>query len=264
MSDWKTALERPSPIPTAPPVSSDCHTLEESVAFAPRRRPWYPQLIVLDDHCSDTGEIIRLRKDLFSLGRVGCDLSFPAEGLMSGQHAKISLQEIAANHWEWILEDSASRNGVFVRQGEFPLLPGNELLIGGTKIIVHGDRKLNRISTEPVPSLSAYVGDVDRIRNTPELEICSYLFSQEPSIVALKGKRLQLGRHAEGAANFAVDPFVEPLHASVQKIDSHSWKIVDEKSLNGIWVRVRRAVLSQATSFILGEQRFRFVLFDRH
>ncbi len=264
MKDWKTAIERPTPVPPPPPANAEFYTLEESVAFAPRRRPWYPQLIIVDDHSAESGEVIRLRKDSFSLGRAGCDLSFPAEGLMSGTHAKISHQEIAANHWEWVLEDSTSRNGVFVRQAEFPLLPGNEFLLGGTKVMVHGDCNLNRKLTEPSPSLSAFVGDLDQIRTKPELEICSYLFSQDSLNVPLKGKRLQLGRHAEGAAAFGVDPFVEPVHATVQKIDSHSWKIVDQKSLNGIWIRVRRAVLSQSTSFILGEQRFHFVLFDRN
>lgn len=254
MSDWKTAIEQ---------LTSESRTMEESIAFSPRRRPWYPHLIIMDDHTSDSGEVVRLRKDSFSLGRVGCDLSFPAEGLMSGTHAKISLQEIADNQWEWVLEDASSGNGVYVRQTEFPLLPGNEFLLGGTKVVVHGDPHLRRKSTEPALHLSAYTGKMDLIRKQPELEICSYLFSQEASSIPLKGKRLQLGRHAEGAASLAIDPFVEPIHATVEKTDSQSWKIVDEKSLNGTWIRVRRAVLSQTTSFILGEQRFRFFNFDR-
>ena len=263
MSDWKTAIERPTPLRSPSPANSEGNTLEESVAFAPRRRPWYPQLSILDDHSTEAGEIVRLRKDSFTLGRAACDLSFPAEGLMSGTHARISLQEIAANHWEWVLEDMSSRNGVFLRQVEFPLLPGNEFLLGGTKVMVHGDCQLNRKSNEPIPFWSAFEADLERIRSKPELEICSYLFSQESHTVQLKGRRLQLGRHAEGATAFAVDPFVEPVHATVQKTESHSWKIIDQKSLNGIWVRVRRAVLSQTTSFILGEQRFRFTLLDR-
>jgi pSer/pThr/pTyr-binding forkhead associated (FHA) protein len=262
MSDWETAIEQP--VPSPPPASEECHTLEESIAFAPRRRPWYPHLIILDDHSSDSGEVVRFRKDAFTLGRVDCDLSFPAEALMSGTHAKVSLQEISPKHWDWVLEDLSSRNGVFVRQTEFPLRPGNEFLIGGTKVIVHGDSQLARNAVEPIPSYSAYEAEAGQIRNRSELEICPYLFSQEATIVPLRAKRIQLGRNGEGAISLAVDPFVEPLHALIQKTDSHSWKIVDQKSLNGIWVRVRRAVLSQTTSFILGEQRFRFTLFDRN
>ena len=72
--------------------------MEESIGFSPRRRPWYPQLIILDDHSSEEGEVIRLRRSTFTFGRSGCDFSFPAEGLMSGIHARISLQEISANH----------------------------------------------------------------------------------------------------------------------------------------------------------------------
>jgi hypothetical protein len=272
MSNWKTAIERQAPTPppvsiqapASPPGSAECHTMEESIGFSPRRRPWYPQLVILDDHSSEEGEVIRLRRSAFTFGRSGCDFSFPAEGLMSGIHARISLQEISANHWEWVLDDLDSRNGVFVRQAEFPLFPGNEFLMGGTKILVHGDHQLNRKLSEPSPILSAFVSDLDQIQSKPAIEICSYLFSQDSLMVPLKGKRVQIGRHAEGAVPLSVDPFVEPVHATLHKTDSHSWKIVGQKSLNGIWIRVRRAVLSHTISFILGEQRFRFELFDRN
>lgn len=259
MSDWKTAIEQPSP----PPANTDGHTLEESIAFAPRRRPWYPQVKILDDHSSEAGEIIRLRKDSFTFGRKDCDFSFPAEGLMSGLHAKISLQEIAANHWDWVLEDAGSRNGVFVRQSEFQLHPGNEFLLGGTKVSVHGNAQLHRKTSSHRSPNEAYVLDESHIRSRNELEISSYLFSQESLLVPLHGKTMPLGRIAEGAVAFSVDPFVEPVHGIVHKTSSHAWKITDEKSLNGIWLRVRRSVLSHSTSFILGEQRFRFEFLDR-
>ena len=54
------------------------------------------------------------------------------------------------------MDDLDSRNGVFVRQAEFPLFPGNEFLMGGTKILVHGDHQLNLKLSEPSPFLSAY------------------------------------------------------------------------------------------------------------
>ncbi len=259
MNDWKTAVEQPA----KPATSEDCPTLEESIGFAPRRRPWYPQLVVVDDHSPDSGEIVRIRRDSLSIGRLGCDLSFPAEALMSANHAKISLQETVPNHWDWVLEDNSSSNGVFVRLPEFQLRPGNEFLLGGTKVMVHGDTQLIRKSEDPRPFWSAYIDDSENIRSTSELEACSYLFSQEPVVVPLQGKRLHLGRHAEAAKAFSVDPFVEPSHAAIQKLGAHVWKLVDQNSLNGVWLRVRRAVLSQSTSFILGEQRFRFEFIDR-
>jgi len=262
VNEWKTAIEQPA-VPMQQRASEECHTLEEGIGFAPRRRPWYPQLIIVDDHSNESGEVVRLRRDSFSLGRLGCDFSFPAEGLMSASHAKISLREIAADHWDWVLEDLSSSNGVFVRLPEFQLRPGNEFLLGGTKVKVHGDIQLNQKSQEPVPFWSVYVADAEHIRRKPELEVCSYLFSQESFVVPLRGKRLQIGRHAEAAQTLSVDPFVEALHVDIQKIDSFSWKLVDQKSLNGVWLRVRRAVLAQSTSFILGEQRFRFELVGR-
>jgi hypothetical protein len=262
MNEWKTAIEQPA-TPVLPKASEECHTLEESVWFAPRRRPWYPRLIIVDDHSSDSGEIVRLRRDSLSIGRLDCDLTFPAEGLMSATHAKISFQETVPSHWDWVLEDLSSSNGVFVRLSEFQLRPGNEFLLGGTRVKVHGDPQLNPKSEESKPFWSAFVADRKSILSKSELEICSYLFSQEPFFLPLRGKRMQLGRHAEAANTFSVDPFVEPSHVAIQKTDSYSWKLVDQKSLNGVWLRVRRAVLSQSTSFILGEQRFRFEFLDR-
>ena len=262
MGEWKTAIEEPArSVQSA--ATGDCHTLEESIGFAPRRRPCYPQLVIVDDHSSDSGEVVRLRRESLSLGRIGCDLSFPAEALMSATHAKISLQETSPHHWDWILEDLSSSNGVFVRLTEFPLRPGNEFLLGGTRVKVHGDTQFNRKSNETMPFWSAYTSETEHVLSKSELEVCSYMFSQESCFLPLRGKRLQLGRLADAAKTLSADPFVEPTHVVIQKTDPHSWKVVDQKSLNGVWLRVRRAVLSQSTSFILGEQRFRFEFLDR-
>ncbi len=172
MSDWKTRIEKPTP-----QAGSD-RTLEESVPFSPRRRPSYPQLCILDD-ASENEETLRLRSDRLTIGRENCDLSFPAEGLMSRQHAMISLQEVSPDHWSWVLEDLSSRNGVFVRCKEFSLRPGNEFLIGGTKLLMHGDPDLSRSVAKDSTLLIPYQAN-EPISNRFELEPRDINSSRQP------------------------------------------------------------------------------------
>ena len=253
MKEWKTQVEQPAPAPLA----RECPTLDESIHFSPRHRPIYPRLVILDDG-EDSGEVFRLRSQTITIGRSGCDLSFPAEGLMSGSHAKIVYHELTPGHWSWVLEDQSSRNGIFVRQQEFLLLPGCEFLIGGTKMFVHGDLPIPKALGIATPLVVPLLADKRQVKRSWELELRPYMFSQEPLTIPFQGREFFLGRHAEGADALSTDLFVEPEHALVQKIGPSTWKLVDQNSLNGIWLRVLRAVLSQTTSFIVGEQRFRF------
>jgi hypothetical protein len=98
--------------------------------------------VIVDDYAKDEGEMIRVRRDSITFGRSEGDLTFPAESMMSGLHAKISLQDTGANQWSWVLEDQRSMHGVFLRMQEFDLRPGIEFLIGGTKVTIHGDMRM--------------------------------------------------------------------------------------------------------------------------
>ncbi len=252
MSDWKTRIEKPTP-----QAGSD-RTLEESVPFSPRRRPSYPQLCILDD-ASENGETLRLRSDRLTIGRENCDLSFPAEGLMSRQHAMISLQEVSPDHWSWVLEDLSSRNGVFVRCKEFSLRPGNEFLIGGTKLLMHGDPELSRSVAKDPTLLIPYQAN-EPFSNRFELEPREYQLKPLATRILLQGKSHILGRNADGADAFLSDLFIEPEHVTLQRAESHSWKAIDRDSLNGTWLRISKMLITDEITFLIGEQRFRFLL----
>jgi pSer/pThr/pTyr-binding forkhead associated (FHA) protein len=255
MSDWKTAAEKSS-------KSQGHETLEETQLFGPRRRPIYPQLVIVDDYAKDDGEIIRLRRDTLTIGRSEGDLTFPAEAMMSGLHAKISLQDTGANQWTWVLEDQRSRYGIFLRLQEFDLRPGIEFLIGGTKVTVHGDMQMPIKSSDATNSQLPYIADASLIRNRNQIELSTYTVSQDTREIPLSGKRLELGRLAEGAGKIVGDPFIEAAHASLRRSDTGLWRISDRNSKNGLWLRVQRVTISESANFMLGEQRFSFRLMD--
>ena len=250
MKKWHTQLETPAQA-EKPPM-----TLAESSPFHPVRRPVYPRLTILDDGSDDQGETIRIRSDSLTIGRIDCDLSFPAESLMSAKHAKISLIQSATSKWCWTIEDLGSRHGVYLRLPEFPLYPGNQFLVGGTKLLVHGDAAIAQDLSAPLSTYEPYVAASQSVRKGPELEVRAYIFSQEPATLPLHGKKMSLGRSACGETAFACDPFVEPVHALLARKEPHVWTVRDNHSLNGIWLRVTRAIIADALQIQLGEQRF--------
>ena len=54
----------------------------------------------------------------------------------------------------------------------------------------------------------------------------------------------------------ADDPFVSPRHARLSKDAKGRWQVVNNKSVNGVWVRVEQMELAGSCQFQLGEQRF--------
>lgn len=250
MNKWKTQIETP------PQAEKPLPTLAESAPFQPVRRPFYPHLTILDEGSDDRGETIRIRSDSLSIGRIDCDLSFPAESLMSAKHAQVSLIQSAVNQWCWMIEDLGSRHGVYLRLPNFSICPGNQFLVGGTKVLVHGDGSMARdLSTTP-PAYEPYFAATQSVRKRQELEVRAYLFSQEPTTLPLQGNKMSLGRSACGEAAFASDPFVEPVHAVLARRERQGWSIRDNRSLNGVWLRVTRAIITDSLQIQLGEQRF--------
>ena len=48
---------------------------------------------------------------------------------------------------------------------------------------------------------------------------------------------------------------VEPVHALLTRTEPHAWIIRDNKSLNGVWLRVTRAIITDSLQIQLGGQR---------
>lgn len=52
------------------------------------------------------------------------------------------------------------------------------------------------------------------------------------------------------------DPFVSPRHARLYRDAKGQWHAENNKSLNGLWLRVEQMPIERACQFQLGEQRF--------
>lgn len=66
-----------------------------------------------------------------TIGRDGCDVSFPNDKFISNKHAKISMQSGDGVPEQIVLADLGSRNGTFLRiEGETALCHGDCLFIG--------------------------------------------------------------------------------------------------------------------------------------
>lgn len=74
------------------------------------------------------GRVVSTDKDVLTVGREGCDMSFPQDRFMSGRHLRIEATAAGIQ-----VLDVGSLNGTFVRLAQTPvrLAKGDELLVGG-------------------------------------------------------------------------------------------------------------------------------------
>jgi hypothetical protein len=66
-----------------------------------------------------------------------------------------------------------------------------------------------------------------------------------------------LGKDTERCQHvLANDPFVSPRHARLYVDRDGRWVIENNKSINGVWLRIEQLVLKRSCGFMLGEQQF--------
>jgi pSer/pThr/pTyr-binding forkhead associated (FHA) protein len=235
--------------PAAAPVESD--TQPER----PVQRPPMALLCILDDGKHD-GEWIRLRADRTVLGRTEGDVRIPHDLMMSARHAEIVRHKVQSGY-RWHLTDLQSTNGTFVRIGSTILRHGNELLIGaGRYRFEAASAPATELHPAPVPpqgtlgwqgeSLSALVPCL--VELTP---------SGPGRRFPLSLPEYWIGRDANACAIARPeDPLTNPRHAWLYRDAKGQWHVENNKSLNGLWLRVEQIPLEGACQFRLGEQRF--------
>jgi hypothetical protein len=240
-------------------------TVEESQPFLPRQRPVYPKLTIVDDGADisaavaePAGEVIRLRRAAFVLGRNQGDLTFPAETMMSGEHAKISLDKIAPGVWCWMLHDLESRHGLFIRIKETFLENGCELLIGATKLRISLSSVFSTRNRQPSSVENFLCYNSSDTAKFPALSLESYSQESTRKLLRLTKRKYEIGSKVEGNGRIDGDPFMEPHHLTLHCPDGQAWKALDQNSYNGTWLRIRSAPLTHQSVFMAGEQRFHF------
>jgi hypothetical protein len=228
----------------------------DATAFRPTRRPPLTLLCILDD-ASEDGEWVRLRRERVVLGRVEGDIVIPHDTMMSSRHAELVRRQ-DQGRTRWLLTDLQSTNGTFVRVGNALLKPGQELLIGSH--CYRFDAATSAAITDP-KNVRPVEGTVGGWMGVTPADLV-------PSLVELtpkgEGQKFFLNRPENwlGAdpqacsVVIANDPYVSPQHARIFRDTKGAWHAANNKSLNGIWLRVERAPLEGTCQFQLGEQRF--------
>lgn len=232
----------------------------EATPEKPRQRPSMGLLCICDDGKQD-GEWVRLRGDRYVIGRADGDIRIPHDGRMSGRHAELVRQEIQPGCWRWLLVDLRSTNGTFVRIGKTNLREGMEFLLGA-----------GHYRFEAPAATIAYAGPSAAGFHDATLPPGSQpLQAAGPSLVELvQGKPTQrfnlslpeiwLGRDPQ-TCNIARrdDLFASPRHARLFRDARGQWFIENQKSLNGLWLRIKEDMpLDGNCQFRLGEQVFLF------
>jgi pSer/pThr/pTyr-binding forkhead associated (FHA) protein len=231
----------------------------EAQAERPVLRPPTALLCVLDDGRSD-GEWIRLRADVTVIGRTEGTICLPHDGLVSGRHAEVVRQR-GPNGYRWALVDLQSTNGTFVRVGKHLLRNEDEVIVGSGRYRFEAG----------LPSAPAPAAPGAPPQSTQPWSGASPIRSLVPSLVelapagpvnrfALTLPEYWIGRDAKTCAIARPDDvLVNARHARLYRDPKGQWHIENNKSLNGMWLRVGEPMpLANGCQFRVGEQRFIF------
>jgi len=256
--DVRRALEmhRPAargrlPAAAAPAAADDCPSL-----FRPTLRPPTPILTICDDGSED-GESIRIRKDCFTIGRTEGDLIIPNDAQISGRHAELR-QTFAKEKYRWSLVDLKSTNGTYVRVGQAVLEHGQEFLIGCTRF-----RFENRPAADPAPPKPTGASEQStRFWQSPASDgrcaaIVELTNAGEGARFLLDGPENWVGKDASRCQIvLSKDSLVSARHARLRRQDDGRWVVENNKSVNGVWLRVEQISFKGTCRFMLGEQKF--------
>jgi hypothetical protein len=254
------ATSQPVSLAQAPSTQS---LVDDAARFQPVHRPGVATLVIFDDG-DDEGEVVRIRRESFIIGRVQGDLVIPHDGNMSGKHAEI-LRRLEGGRWHWYLRDLQSTNGTFVRVSSGILRDGQEILIGGASYRFDASKMDASAETAADPGAPAatrkFVGG----------SVAQFTAQMSPALVALTapgdGRRYALdrpeqwvGRDPAQCSIVLEDPLVSPRHARIYRDPKGKWMIQNNRSLNGLWMRITEASMEKGGQFQCGEQRFQLKL----
>jgi len=229
----------------------------DQVLFRPSKRFPLAVLTVFDDG-KRTGEVIRIRSEQFIIGRSEGDLQLMDDAMVSSRHLAIAKRKANGNY-SLTISDLQSRNGLFVKISKAPLVDKTEVLIGG------GHYQFQAAEGEDGAS------DDHHDSNAPPQTMAFAPSEQDTAACFTElvpggvGNRLVLteqehwvGRNANCDVRRASDQFTADRHAVIRMSSSGRWTIENNKTLNGIWLRMPQVKLEPGHNceFRIGEQLF--------
>lgn len=207
--------------------------LASPITYRPSMRPPIGMLRVLDDDQSK-GEIVRIRKAEFVIGREQGDLTISHDMQISARHAAI-LRVDNPSGSTWYLHDLRAANGVFIRVKRIDLKGGERFMLANSLVRF-------------VPATG---GNPNRLEELTPQGISDTL--------ALVRNEHWIGRDYRTCERFLQrNPMIDLQMACIACGPDGEWSIRCPDSLNGMWERVGKAELKSGSMFQLGEQRFVF------
>jgi pSer/pThr/pTyr-binding forkhead associated (FHA) protein len=225
----------------------------ETVRFRPVRRPPMALVCVVDDGRED-GEWVRIRTPTFTIGRTDGDLVIPHDSMMSSRHAAITRQ-LEKDRYRWYLTDLGSTNGTYLKIASMVLRHGQEVLIGGRRLRFDGAPQGGGSGGPPAHVATQGWQTVSSTDLVPSLVEVSTQGEGQRYFLTLADN--WIGRDAGSCAVvLANDPLVDARHARLYRDPKGRWRLDNNKSVNGTWLRVDKVSLDGTGQFLLGEQRF--------
>ena len=224
----------------------------------PTMRATVPILTVLDDGSLETGQEIRIRQNVFTIGRSTGDLVLPNDPVLSGQHAELRLTEHRGLP-RWALHDTGSTNHTFVRVGSVRLYPDTVVILGAKRYRLEKSVAPPKQATAPRPEATCLLAK--ELRPTASCDALVEVCGTDPGrVFPLSSPHVAIGRDADRCQIHVDDPSLARFHAELFAEADGSWRIVASPSLNGVWISTRSTRLTSYCYFQCGEQRFRFVV----
>jgi FHA domain len=230
-------------------------------AFKPTQRPPVPLLVVCDDG-RRTGEVIRIRGTRFVIGRTEGDLLLGADELVSARHAEIVCQQVGGG-FRWVVADLQSRNGLFLRVHRTNLTDGTEFLVGQGRYRFDLPAKAGGgETTDEIPGLADGSGTRGQDSQSELGPIVTELVGGATGPrIPLLGSEAWIGADPDCAVRRPSDPFVAPRHVRITfDRKKQTWRAANNRTDNGLWVRVPQVAVASECSFQIGEQRFRLTV----
>jgi pSer/pThr/pTyr-binding forkhead associated (FHA) protein len=262
--DMYRSPRRVQPPVVGAPLMGQAAAIEECPPlFRPTLRPDTPLLIVCDDG-SEEGETIRIRKDRFVIGRTEGDLTIGNDSQISSRHAELR-QALVRDKYRWTLVDLKSTNGTYVRVGQAVLKQGQEFLLGSSRFRFEDGTAADAEAGPSAPEQSTRMwqapppGGVAAIPGANVGTIVALSDQGDGARVALDSPETWLGRDAARCKVAApADRLLNARHARIRRQQDGRWILENNKSVNGVWLRMEKVSFTGVCRFMLGEQRFTF------
>ena len=246
------------PVSVEPKPSAAQGTDRATSPFRPSLRPPTPLLTVFDDGKID-GEVIRLREPRFTIGRTEGDLRFPLDGRMSARHVEITHQVVGEMH-RWVITDLQSTHGMFVRVSRSALANEAEFLVGNGRYRFDLNQPAHDETADVLPGrpltgeTQGWSEGTGPFRPPSLTEILGRDIGNR--ILLVKGE-YWIGSGPTCQVCRSDDPFCEPRHVRLHRGARGNWHAENNRTQNGLWLRMTQITLETTVHFQVGEQRFK-------